>query len=98
MQNGTYVLNIPWRKSLEFWTFTVVEENITVKNCELYDNARDEQVGRLTGVNNRDASFVKKCRFLLTTRYTAILRLIRQHQGIPHHVFLLLLHMMNRET
>ena len=40
------------------------EENITVKNCELYDNARDEQVGIFTGVNNRDASFVKNVDFI----------------------------------
>lgn len=40
------------------------EENITVKNCELYDNARDEQVGIFTGVNNRDASFIKNVDFI----------------------------------
>lgn len=40
------------------------EENITVKNCELYDNARDEQVGIFTGVNNRDASFGKNVDFI----------------------------------
>ena len=40
------------------------EENITVMNCELYDNARDEQIGIFTGVTDRDSSFIKNVYFI----------------------------------
>ena len=46
------------------------EENITVMNCELYDNARDEQVGIFTGVTNRDASFIKNVHFINNKVYS----------------------------
>ena len=46
------------------------EENITIMNCELYDNARDEQVGMFTGNTNRDASFLKNIYFINNDMYT----------------------------
>lgn len=46
------------------------EENITVMNCELYDNARDEQIGIFTGVTNREASFIKNVHFINNDVYT----------------------------
>ncbi len=40
------------------------EENITIMNCEMHDNARDEQTGIFTGNTNRDASFIKNVYYI----------------------------------
>ena len=45
------------------------EENITIKNCELHDNARDEQVG-IFSTSNSDTSFIKNVNFVNNTMYS----------------------------
>ena len=49
--------------------YSTGEENITVMNCELHDNARDEQIGMFSGLN-REKTYIKNIEFINNTMYT----------------------------
>lgn len=46
------------------------EENITIMNCELHSDARDEQVGIFSSRQNKDASFIRNVYFVNNTMYS----------------------------
>ena len=46
------------------------EENITIMNCELHSDARDEQVGIFSSRLNKDASFIRNIYFVNNTMYS----------------------------
>lgn len=46
------------------------EENITIMNCELHSDARDEQVGIFSSRLNKDASFIRNVYFVNNTMYS----------------------------
>lgn len=46
------------------------EENITIMNCELRSDARDEQVGIFSSRLNKDASFIRNVYFVNNTMYS----------------------------
>ena len=49
--------------------YSTGEQNITVMNCELHDNARDEQVGMFSGLD-REKTYIKNVDFINNTMYT----------------------------
>ena len=52
---------------MDFWQTGT--ENITIMNCELHDNARDEQVG-IFSVSGKPKSYIKNVDFINNTIYT----------------------------
>lgn len=46
------------------------EENITIMNCELYSDARDEQVGIFSSRQNKEDSFIRNVYFVNNTMYS----------------------------
>ena len=46
------------------------EENITIMNCELHSDARDEQVGIFSSRLDKDASFIRNVYFVNNTMYS----------------------------
>lgn len=52
---------------MDFWQKGT--ENITIMNCELHDNARDEQVG-IFSVSGKPMSYIKNVDFINNTVYT----------------------------
>ncbi|MBQ4529664.1 MAG: fibronectin type III domain-containing protein [Lachnospiraceae bacterium] len=46
------------------------EENITIMNCQLHSDARDEQVGIFSSRQNKDASYIRNVYFVNNTMYS----------------------------